>query len=159
MKRAVVIESCALLVVGIIGLVGGIQSYIRSDARTLSSAMGPGVYILVLSTALILTALAYAYIGLKRSPVARKASADEPRGPWTSKIVVMVFGVFAAYAYLIQWIGYLPSTVLFLLAEFRLLGVRSWRQNLLLTALVTAVFYIVFIKYGEMVFPHGSLFE
>jgi hypothetical protein len=74
-------------------------------------------------------------------------------------IVVKMIGAFAAYAYLIDLIGYSAPTALFLLTAFRLLDVRSWKTNFALTALVTILYYVVFIHYCEMAFPRGTLFE
>ncbi len=145
--------------IGVLGLIGGVTSYLGRDARTQSSLMGPGTYVLILSAALILTALVYAYLSLRKAPRTPGVAPGEPREPWASRIVLSVFGAFAVYATLIQLLGYVLPTIVFLLVEFRLLGVRSWKGNIALTAVVATLFYIVFIKYGEMAFPHGALFE
>jgi putative tricarboxylic transport membrane protein len=117
------------------------------------------MYVLFISGALILTALVYAFLSLRKpdaTPDAHGEAADEGPASW---IVLAVFGVVAAYGFLIPLIGYMPSTVLFLLAQFRLLGVQSWVRNGLITIAVSAAFYVVFIYYGGMVFPHGGLLE
>jgi Tripartite tricarboxylate transporter TctB family len=158
-KRTTVIEGCTLFVIGVFGLVGGATLYIHRDARTQSSLMGPGTYVLILSVALILTAFIYVYLSLKKASPAPGVELRQSRPPWVSRIVIYVFGVFAVYAYLIQLFGYAVPTIFFLLAEFRLLGVKSWKRNIVLTAVVTTIFYIVFIKYCEMIFPHGTLLE
>ncbi|HSB80095.1 MAG TPA: tripartite tricarboxylate transporter TctB family protein, partial [Candidatus Methylomirabilis sp.] len=84
---------------------------------------------------------------------------SRPHVAWVSPIVVKMVGAFAVYATLIDLIGYSVPTLLFLLTEFRLLGVKSWKTNIALTALVSIFFYIVFIHYCEMIFPRGTLFE
>jgi hypothetical protein len=159
MKRTILIEGLTLFVISIFGLLGGFALYINRDARTQSSLMAPGMFILALSCALILTALVYVYLSLRKA--SRTATVDIPKTqePWAGTIVVKMVIVFAAYAYLIQLIGYTVPTILFLLAEFRLLGVKSWKTNIVLTAVVTAMFYIVFITYCEMIFPRGTLFD
>lgn len=158
-KRTTIIEGCALLAIGVLGLAGGITLYLHRDARTQSSLMGPGTYVLIISAALILTAVVYAYLSLEKAARAPAIAPPQSREPWVSRIVIAVFGAFAVYAYLIELFGYVVPTILFLLVEFRLLGVRSWKSNVLLTAVVAAAFYIVFVRYCEMVFPHGAFFE
>ncbi len=159
MKRTIVIEGCVLLAFSLCGLVGGFALYINRDARTQSSVMAPGTYVLVLSVALILTALVYVYLSARKASRTDSVMSGKTQAPWVSRIVINVIGVFAVYAYLIQLIGYTVPTILFLLVEFRLLGVKSWKGNIVLTAVVAATFYLVFIKYCEMIFPHGTLLE
>jgi hypothetical protein len=148
-----------LFVLGVGGLLGGFTSYITRDARTQSSVMAPGTYILVLGVALILTALVYVSLSLRKASQTASAKLRTTHSSWISPIVIKVIGTFAAYAYLIQWSGYVVPTILFLLVEFRLLGVKSWKTSVVLTAVVAALFYVVFIVYCEMVFPHGTLLE
>jgi len=159
MKRTTVIEGCTLFVISIFGFFGGVTLYINRDARTQSSVMAPGTYVLVLSVALMLTALVYVSLSFRKASRTAGAELRETRAPWVSPIVIKVASAFAVYAYLIQWLGYTLPTMLFLVVEFKLLGVKSWKSNIFLTAVVAALFYIVFIKYCEMTFPHGTLFD
>jgi hypothetical protein len=159
MKRTTVIEGCTLFVISIFGFLGGLALYINRDARTQSSVMAPGTYVLVLSVVLMVTALVYVSLSFRKASRTAGAELRETRAPWVSPIVIKVASVFAVYAYLIQLLGYALPTLLFLFVEFKLLGVTSWKHNILLTAVVAALFYIVFIKYCEMTFPHGTLFE
>ncbi len=158
MTRTPLTEAIPLFLIGAAGMVGGLSQYLNRDPRTQSSVMAPGIYILVLSTLLLLTALIYTYLRCQRF---RREARDVPQRQtaWASPLVMKIIGAFAVYAFLIDKIGYAVPTLLFLLTEFRLLGVRSWKTNVTLTALVTAVFYVVFIRYCEMVFPRGTLLE
>lgn len=158
MRRTIIIESVALLIIGMLGLAGGIDSYLNMDVRMQSSYMKPGMYVMVLSIAMILAALAYAYVGLRRTRSKPGEHASEPKSE-TNKVVLLVLGAIALYAFLISLIGYVPSTFLFLLAQFRLLGVTSWWRNIVLAGVVAAAFFFIFVEYGGMVFPHGDLFD
>lgn len=159
MKKTILIECAALLAIGGLGIAGGIGAFLRSDARTQSSLMQPGVYVMVIAVALVVTALAYGALGWRRlraeadaRPMPapdHDANADGGRAVW------LVYASIVLYGVLIPVLGYLPATLLFLLAEFRLLGVRSWPRNAALTLVTTAVFYVLFVHYGEMVFPRG----
>jgi hypothetical protein len=150
------IECIALLAVGALGLAGGIGSYLRSDARTQSSLLQPGVFVSVLAIALIATAIVYAGLGLRRIRAAGAATPGAPDGQGGRRALA-VYGAVVIYGLAISVLGYLAATVLFLAAEFRILGVRSWPRIALLTLVVTGVFYLLFVRYGEMVFPRGAL--
>jgi hypothetical protein len=158
------IESCAVLVLGAIGLWGGLHSYLGMDARMQSSMLKPGIYVCVLSAGLMLTALIYGYLGVRAAlpkPVEAMGEHGEAakQGSWAGGIVVVVFGLVALYAFLISLVGYLPATLFFLLAQFRVLGVKSWPVNVALTIAATAMLYVVFIYYGGLEFPRGGLLD
>ena len=158
MNRSLITEALSLFVLSALGIYGGLALFLNRDVRTQSSVLAPGIYVLALGGLLFLTALVYMCLASRRASRIPPASVGR-RVAWVSPIVLKMVGAFALYAYLIDLVGYSAPTVLFLLTEFRLLGVGSWKTNIVLTALVTAFFYIVFIHYCEMVFPHGSLFE
>lgn len=159
MKRTILIECVALLAIGALGIVGGAGAYLRSDARTQSSLMQPGVYVLVIAAALVLTALAYGVLGLRRLRMQAGAKPAADTAAEGGRQVWLVYAAIVLYGVLIPVLGYLAATILFLLAEFRLLGVRSWPRNAALTLVTTAVFYVLFVHYGEMVFPRGVFLD
>ena len=167
-RRTVMIESGAVLVLGAIGLWGGLHSYLGMDARMQSSMLKPGIYVSVLSAGLMLTALIYGYLGVRaalprrvEAPAGAAGELGEAAGQesWAGGIVLVVFGLVALYAFLISLVGYLPATLFFLVAQFRVLGVRSWPVNVALTIAATAMLYVVFIHYGGLEFPHGGLLD
>lgn len=159
MNRSLITEALSLIILSALGIYGGLALYLNRDVRSQSSVLAPGIYVLALGGLLFLTALVHVCLATRRA--SRAAAVDSARRPvaWVSPIVIKMVGAFVLYAYLIDVIGYSLPTVLFLLTEFRLLGVRSWKMNIALTALVTVFFYVVFIHYCEMVFPRGTLFE
>lgn len=158
MRTRLMMECAVLVAIGALGIVGGIGAYLRSDARTQSSLLQPGMYVVVIAAALVATALAYGLLGLRRAgspPAPPTAAADAEEGP----AVWLVYAAIVSYGALIPLLGYVPATLLFLAAEFRLLGVRSWPRNLALTLATSAAFYVLFVHYGEMVFPRGVFFD
>jgi putative tricarboxylic transport membrane protein len=114
------------------------------------------MYVTALSVALVVTALVYGYLAWRRAralpPAAAASVAQAPKGA-----VWPVYAAIVGYAVLIPVLGYPIATALFLAAEFRLLGVRSWGRNVALSLAVTAVFYVLFAHYAEMIFPRGVL--
>jgi hypothetical protein len=159
-QSSVIIECVALLIIGVFGLAGGVNSYLSMDARMQSSLLKPGIYVSGLSIAMIVAALAYAFLSLKQVQAMPKEKLGESqRKTRADTRVFFVLGTVGVYTCLISLIGYLLSTFLFLMAQFRLFGVASWWRNAAISGLVSMAFYLVFIRYGGMVFPHASLFE
>jgi len=156
LKRTLVIECAALLAIGALGLWGGLSAYLRSDARTQSSLLQPGVYVCVLAVALVVTALVYGALSWRRLRASRESRADDAGA---AGHVGLVYAAIVIYGLVLPVLGYVLATVLFLAAEFRLLGVRSWVRIALLTVVTTVAFYVLFVHYGEMVFPRGILGE
>jgi len=155
MKRTTILEGIVLLMISFLGIREGFQLNAVKDIRTLSSVMGPGTLILVLSFGLMITGIAHVFFHYRKMiPVEKATVAKNVALPVSKKLIGMI-GVFAAYAYLIDIFGYILPTTFFFLLEFRLAGVKSWKTNLILTAGLVAGFHIVFIKYCEMIFPRG----
>lgn len=65
----------------------------------------------------------------------------------------------AAYIYAISLVGYIPTTVVFLIGMMRLMGMRSWVRAPLIAVGVTAFLYLVFLYGLQIPLPVGSLFE
>jgi putative tricarboxylic transport membrane protein len=159
MNRTAMIEGITLLVISLFGIFEGFNLNINRNSYTLSSMLGPGTYILVLSFGLMITALADLFFDYRKGFKTGKVALTKKKEPPVRRVVVYMIGVFAIYAFLIDIIGYSVPTVIFLLLEFRLLGVKSWKINIVVTSVVFACFYLVFIKYCDMIFPQGIFFN
>ncbi len=155
MKRTTTIEGIILLLISLLGIREGFHLNAVKDIRTLSSLLGPGTYILLISFGLLVTAAAHVIFNATKVHPLNKASLIGKNDLPASKKLIGMIGVFAGYAYCIDIFGYILPTIFFFLLEFRLAGVKSWRINILLTAGLVASFQIVFIKYCEMIFPRG----
>lgn len=152
MKRATIVEGMILLVISLTGIMQGFQLNAIKDPQRLSLLMGPGTYILALSIILLITAIVHVLLGYRKG--ADVVSAPKT-GIHASKKLILMIVVFALYAFLIDIVGYIIPTILFFLLEFRISGVTSWKVNTVLTACLVVSFYYIFIKYCEMIFPHG----
>ena len=111
-----------------------------------------GVLLLILGIVLIVRGL--------RVMKAEKA-ADAAKGFWTdNRAVVEMFVVLLVYIALIQPVGFLISTFLFLFAEFNILTYKEDRKLgfSVVFALVCAVGIYAMFKYGfKMPLPQGIL--
>jgi hypothetical protein len=67
-----------------------------------------------------------------------------------------VLGLFGLYMLAVPWLGYLSSTLLFLVASSRVLGF-SWRITWALSLPLALVMWWVFLKLLKVHFGHGWL--
>lgn len=155
MDRAVLVEGILLIVLSLAGVVEGCRLIINRDPTAILDMMGPGSYVLFMSLALMITGAAHVICHYrKRSGIERAVVDHEMRKKMISMILVL-----AGYLLFIEIAGYLVPTVLFFLLEFRIAGIKSWMTNIVLSVVVTAVYFVVFVQYCSMVFPRGILFE
>jgi hypothetical protein len=151
MKKRVLIEGILLLVISFVGLAESIRLVSDIDPHTVYDVLGPGYYILFISLALMVTGILHIVVNYGKGVAPTKVVVDmELR----KRMIGMILAL-GLYTLAINFLGYLVSTVVFFLLEFMIVGVKSWRTNIILTIALTAVYYIVFIKYCDMVFPRG----
>ena len=93
---------------------------------------------------------------------------DRERGAGTAtgtgasiRALPVVIGVAAtvAYVYLITLLGYVPTTVVFLVGMMWLMGERHRIRTPLIAVAITVVLYLVFLYGLQIPLPDGSLFE
>ena len=154
LKRTILIEGIFLLVISFVGVGEAIRLISDIDPHTVYDALGPGYYILFLSLALTATGAAHLIVHYGKGVAVEKVVVDKAM---RMKMIYMVLAM-ALYILLIDIVGYLISTPLFFLMEFRLVGITSWRRNIILTVSVSAVYYFVFVEYCAMVFPRGLFY-
>ena len=124
------------------------------DPSKLSDAVGPGAYIVAYSICLLIVGAAYLILNARKKVIPEEVSVE-----WKNRFKVLgMVASFVIYNVLIEVVGYPIATVFFFLMQFRIVGVRSWRSIILLSLICTAVYYILFGKYANIVFPRGVLF-
>ena len=155
MRIRLLIEGILLSVIGIVSFIEGLRLILYKDPVILYDALGPGDYILILGLVLIGVAVVHVIVNY-RKPIMGKVQtvSKEMRTRMISIVVVIMI-----YTFLIDIVGYLGATIFFFLTEFRVIGIKSWRLNIILSIVLTGVYYIVFVQYGDMVFPRGILFR
>jgi hypothetical protein len=157
MKKIVFIEGASLLLLSLIGVAEGVRLIIQKDPQRIQEALGPGFYVLFASLALMIVGVAHLLVNYRSPPSVKKAavgSKSEGRATMIGMIIVLVL-----YLFLIQAVGYLLASIVFFFMEFRMVGIKSWRKDITLTLIFTAVYYVVFIKYCDMSFPQAYLFR
>jgi putative tricarboxylic transport membrane protein len=153
-KSTFVIEGILMGMIGIAALIEGLRLIFHKDPMVVYDILGPGFYILIISIALIITALLHVILNQKKIPSLEKVTGSKPLG----RKVISTVAVCAIYIYLIDVVGYVVATVIFFLLEFKITGVKSWWVNFLLTVVLTGANYLVFVKFCDVVFPRGIFF-
>jgi len=148
-----VIESTLFGAVGAAGMVEGLR--LSADRTDLYQMMGPGAYISGLSLALMLIGAIHLIVNMRRSVGVERVPVSRIERTRMVSIVVLL----CANIFLIELAGYAVALVIFFLAVFRILEVKSWRTNIILSLSLAAVYYVVFVKFCDVIFPPGILFS
>ena len=154
MNKVALVEGAIIIFLSIVGLKESVTLISEKDPSTVYDVVGPGYYILALSILLLASGVAHLVVHVRKSILAEKVVTDK-------ELRIKMFGMLGMlglYLVMISVFGYLISTIVFFIAEFRLAGVKSWRTNILMTICVTAGYYFVFIEYCSMVFPRGIFY-
>jgi hypothetical protein len=132
----------------------GLRLILSKDPYVLYDPLGPGFYILVLSLGLMAVSVVHFVANHRKFPVkGRVAASKEMRGQLFSSI-----GILALYILLVYFVGYPVATLTFFFLELKVSGIKSWRNNIILTLILTIIYYVIFVKVCGMVFPKGIFF-
>lgn len=151
MKRRILIEGILLLIIGIGSIREAIRLLRQKDPNTVYDVLGPWSFILFLGIVLIITTFIHLAVEYRK----KLSKGDEGITQEMRRRMIGVIVVFAIYMILIDIVGYAVASIFFFLLEFRMVGIKSWRSNAILSLVFTAAFYLVFVKLCNMVFPHG----
>jgi putative tricarboxylic transport membrane protein len=156
-KKAILTEAIVLFMISFGVLFEGIR-LTKSTSRVIQDVMGPGTYIIVLGGLLILGMLVHITFFSVRLLRLKRSHVKEVHERGASFTVFAMVAVIALYIVLIQFLGYLIATPIFFLLMFRAAGVDSWRRNITLTVILSAVYYFVFVHYCNVIFPRGIFY-
>ncbi len=153
MNKAVFVEGILFLVISLVGMVEGYRLMTHKDPYLVYGAIVPGVYVLLISIALMIVSMVHVLAHYREPPDVKKVTANK-------RLIMRMIGmvvVFAIYIILIPIVGYLIATLVFFVLEFRLAGIKSWLVCLAIGLVVTVSCYFIFVKYCEVIFPRGIL--
>lgn len=154
-KVKLVFEGILLFVICFMGLAEGFRLILYKEPNVLYDIIGPGFYILSLGIALMIACVIHIIVNYKKYPARETGGADKKM----QIQAISMIAVCVIYLLLINILGYLMATIVFFVLEFRIAGVKSWRTNFILTLLLSTSYYVIFIKYLNVVFPRGILFK
>ncbi len=149
MKRGMIAASIVLIGLSLYGIIESLRL-----ERTMQ--LGIGISFLPLSMSLLIGVLAVLLligilkgrIGIKDGPICEKGGALR---------VVTTVALLTGYVFLIEAIGYVPSTFLFFAAMILYLGKSRWVKALLASAAFTFFLYAIFRLWLQSPLPTGFL--
>jgi len=155
MNLKVLMEGILVLIFALVTMVEGLRLILSKDPTVLHDPLGPGIYVLVLGLGLMAVSFAHFVTGRRRLPGKERVAASKKRRVQLFSSI----GILALYILLVHFVGYLVATLTFFLLELKVSGVKSWRNNIILTLILTIIYYVVFVKVCGMVFPKGIFFD
>jgi hypothetical protein len=153
MKRTGLADGILFVAVSIVCLLEGFHLSRTSDPLALHQELAPGLYVSLLGFVLLLAGVAHLIASRKAVMVERDAGDRATR----VRLIAITLSL-AGYVVLIALVGYLAATFVFFLLLFRIFGGQAWPRSAALSAAIAAVFYVVFVKYCDVIFPHAMLF-
>jgi hypothetical protein len=154
MSKRVIIEGVLFLVAGLASMIEGLRVVALWKIRGMSEPVGPGYYLCFFSVLLMIVGVSHIVANYNKIP---KAEKRKVHGSMRIKMISMVV-VLGIYIVAINLVGYIVATLCFFLLEFRVVKIKSWGTNIILSLVMTAIYYFVFVKGCEMIFPPGQFF-
>jgi hypothetical protein len=155
MKITVLIEGTLLLVLSLAGMAEGLRLVIHKDPYTLYDPLGPGLYIIFIGIGLMPLGIVHLLVNYRKLPTMEMVPTDK-------KMKIRMMSTVAAcaiYVFLISIVGYLPATIIFFFLEFRVEGIKSWPLVVVLSLVLSVLYYFIFVQCCSMVFPRGMIFR
>jgi hypothetical protein len=154
-RIAALIEGILFFAIGLVGIFEGIRLTGQRNPQIIYDVLGPGYYIIYLGSALMATGLIHLIVNYRKNLRIEQVAV---RAIMKIKVILVVL-VMVLYVFLIYITGYLIATIVFFFLTFWIMGVKPWRTTVMMTAALSAVYYIIFIKYLNMIFPYGIFFK
>lgn len=132
------------------------QAYAISKFESLSSA---GAFPMFATFVLVVTGLMIAGDAARAKPLSGNAGESLVQQfvrQITPGVFVMFVIAIAAYMVLLEYLGFVVSSYLFLVVSMRLLGSEKWVINLGVSALSLAAIYVIFQTAFSVVLPAGT---
>jgi hypothetical protein len=154
LNKQVWTEGLITVAIGVLSLTESLRLIFFEPPPLVKDLLGPGNYLLLMSIGMLVTGIIHIYHHRRERTVAKEKSSKEMRIR-----LVSCFLTCALYLILINLIGYLIATIIFFLLMFRVVGIKSWPYNVVLSVFLSVAFYLMFVKFSSLVFPKGIFFN
>jgi putative tricarboxylic transport membrane protein len=156
MKASVFVEGMIFSASGFIGLYEGMRLAGIKELNAVQDPLGSDGYLMMIGLALIIAGATHILINYKKDSSKKKVMvSEEEKG--TLKMAVKIFASLVVYCLLINFIGYLYSSLVFFVLVLQIFAFK-WYANLILSVVFSLIFYVLFEYLLNMSFPKGLLF-
>lgn len=145
------IGGAIILGASFVSLLEGWRLISERDPNVLYDPLGPGWYIVAVAGCAALAGITYMVANLTGRPP--KVAEREP----VSLRLIGTVGLSIMYALSIYAFGYFISTILYLVLQYRLMGVETWVKSAIYGVVTSIVLWLVFVYYSDIIFPAGVL--
>ena len=160
MEKGSIVESGILIVLGILGIAESLKLTFQMRPQGVYDVVGPDRYLMAVGIGMVGIGVIFFFSQYKTKPAAKgvpEAKKESATNEHWLKFL-SVFGILMIYAFLIDYLGYLLSTIIFFLLVFEALKFsRSWALNILAAIAFGVVLQLIFVNFCDLVFPRGTL--
>lgn len=147
---------------GLLVVFSGFMLWTAYGISGLSSLSSAGAFPMVATAVLLLTGLVNVLQTLRSRPSEREpgeSALTQFVRELTPPVVVAFTLAIVAYMLLLDRLGFLVSSYLFLVLSMGLLGSRRWLLNLVVAAVSLGAIYVVFQAVFSVVLPAGTWWQ
>jgi hypothetical protein len=159
--------SLIMLAFALLGIADGWRLQASERGQTLFDDIGPDRYLMGLGALLAVLSVC---LLLQRQTAAEntESSSDESSarpGAEANAVGILArvpphalaVAALVAYAAALPWLGYMVSTLFFMIAAFRIAGVADWLRSAAFGAVATGLAYWIFVRASDVPLPTGWL--
>lgn len=147
LKKGGVIEALVFFIISIMGIVFSIFSH---NALNTKWELSPYLFPLFISIILFILS-----ISLFVSEFKKESKNSSEKSDWKKIIIFVLLSI--AYYFLVNILGFIITTLLFVASLFVLLGESRWWFILILSVSSTMIIWLLFGLFLHVMLPHGSL--
>jgi hypothetical protein len=159
--------SMIMLVFALLGIADGWRLEASERGQSLFDDIGPDRYLMGLGVLLAVLSLCLLLQRQQSSQRTEDAGVEQAATADGATIAPgllaripahgLAVAALAFYAATLPWLGYVVSTLLFMIAAFRVAGVRGWLKSAAFGVAATGLAYWIFVRASDVPLPSGWL--
>jgi hypothetical protein len=149
MVRRQLVEGILLLAAASASMAEGLRLASQPKDVHIQDVIGPGFYLFFLGLPLLAVSVAHMVVSHKKSTTEEKPETDRKM---RIRMLLMT-ATLGAYILAIDIVGYLAASFLFFLLELRIVGIKSWAKSIVSSIAFAVIYYLVFVRFCNMIFP------
>jgi len=152
-KRDEAIGGMVLLLFGVVTTILALRMPIGTF-RAAGTGLFPlilGVFLIILSAVFLLNIF---FLKRKKEPGKKELETETPGSAWT---LILFLGTMALATLFFNALGYPLISFLLMVGLLRILGIKGWTLNILLSLVTAGVSYFLFVGWLNIPLPRGFI--